>query len=221
MGILIYKAAADTGGAKGTEINSGIRGALLPKITSSDRLDGVTIYRKFYMENTAAESIALKVALDNIGEFNACFYESTGDAQVVGDLTGAETRYGASIITKVEDTTLASETVNGAGGLIDIKKITVTENVDYTIFRVGDKIGMGGALGDIGEIQSITDLGTELEITLVNEVTYDAVIGKYAHSYIEKTIPASSHESFWLEVYVEPNSITSKTMNALSLAEVY
>lgn len=221
MAIEYYKATADTGGVIGTQILSGVRNALLPKLTAGQRLSGINIKRKFYTKNTGAGSIDLILAMDNHGEFEAVMFESTGDAQVVGDLTGSEDRYGACPIVQLEDTISTTETVNGAGGLVNIKKIVVTEHPDYVVYRVGDKIGIGGALGEVAEISVVTDLGSTTEITFLTEITYFGAIGKMAHSYIENTIATTAHASYWLEVIVPANSTTSVTANPISLAEVY
>lgn len=220
MALALYKAVADIGGAKGDQIASGIRGALLPDLTASERLSGIEIFRKFYIENTGT-TISLQTALDQVGEFDGCIFLSTGDAQVVGNITGSEPRYGASEITALEDSGTLTETVNGAGGLADIKKIKVKDNQNFTLFRVADKVGIGGPNGQIGIIETIVDLGAELEITLQTPLTYTLAIGMNAHSYIETSILTDAHESFWVEVKVEPNASTSSTFNALSLALVY
>lgn len=222
MGLTYYKATADTGGVKGTQIQSGFRGALLPKLTSAQRTAGITIFRKFYVENNGADTISLNLALDNHGEFDAVFFASTGDAQVVGDLTGTETRYGASKVVGLEDSSAVTETVNGAGGLSNIKKIVVTKNTNYVIFRNGESIGIGGATGEVGVIESISDLGATLEITLVTPLTYVvSSIGQFAHAYTTSSLATTVHTSFWLQVIATPNSITLSTANPVSMAEIY
>lgn len=89
--VAIHKAIADTGGAIGDEIGSGEVAVILPKITLIDQNDGVTIYRKFYLKNTNTRSEVGVMSLESATPFSAIIFESTGDAQVVGDLTGTET----------------------------------------------------------------------------------------------------------------------------------
>ena len=92
MAITWHKATATTGGAIGDEISSGDVGALLPEITQADQLAGVTISRKFYIKNTGADDYIISAfSMEDDTVFSAILFESTGDSQVVGDLTGAET----------------------------------------------------------------------------------------------------------------------------------
>ena len=91
MAITYHKAVADTGGAIGTEIGSGDVGSLLPKITLSNQNDGVIISRKFYIKNNHTREEAGTISLESSTPFTAILFSGTGSAQVVGDLTGAET----------------------------------------------------------------------------------------------------------------------------------
>lgn len=90
--ITYHKATADTGGAIGTQILSGVVAALLPAITTADQTAGVTISRKFYIASSAASDVNISnLSLDSYSVFATILFESSGDAQVVGDLTGSET----------------------------------------------------------------------------------------------------------------------------------
>ncbi len=220
MALEFYKAISDDGGVIGEQISSGVTGALLPEITKNDRLNGVVIHRKFYIKNLST-LIALHTSLDELGEFNACLFLSAGDTEVVGDLTGTEDKYGASEITYVEDTTGHTETENGVGGLSDIKKVRVKKNSDFTFFRVGEKVGIGGSTGEIGTLSTVTDLGSEIELEFSSELTYKHAIGLNAHSYIQSSVDTAVSIPFWLQVKVDANASTSSTFNALSLALVY
>ena len=92
MAITWHKSASDSGGAIGDQIASGDVGALIPEITQADQLAGVTISRKFYIANSAADDYIISAfSMEDDTVFDAILFESTGDAQVVGDLTGAET----------------------------------------------------------------------------------------------------------------------------------
>lgn len=91
MAILVHKAVADTGGAIGDEISSGVVAELLPEITLAQQLAGVIINRKFYIKNTGAVSKDITVTLGTATVFTTIIFEATDDAEVVGDLTGSET----------------------------------------------------------------------------------------------------------------------------------
>lgn len=221
MAVEFYKAVGDTGGAIGDQISSGVRGALLPKVMTAQRASGADIFRKFYIKNAGTDSIDLKIALSDIGEFDAVIFESASDAEVVGDLTGSETKYGAAEITYLEDSGGLNETVNGAGGLVDIKKIRVIKDTNFTIFRISDTIGMGGVLGDLAMIDTITDLGSELEILLVGAIDYSQNIGKKAHAYISATLASGATKPYWVQVKISANSTTLSTINPLPLAVRY
>lgn len=91
MAITFYKSLTDYGGAISTELTSGAVGELLPEITKEDQVDGVLIHRKFYLANDAAAVVPLTLVLELPSAFTAIVFKSTGDAQVVGDLTGSET----------------------------------------------------------------------------------------------------------------------------------
>ena len=92
MALTYHKAAADEGGAIGAEISSGDIGALFPEVSLADQSAGVTISRKFYIANDEASDVTISnLSMDSFSVFSTILFESTGDAQVVGDLTGSET----------------------------------------------------------------------------------------------------------------------------------
>jgi len=91
MALKYHKAIADTGGVIGSEIFSGDVGTLFPEILLSEQSAGATISRKFYIANDGAEDVLISdLSKDSTSVFTAILFESTGDAQVVGDLTGSE-----------------------------------------------------------------------------------------------------------------------------------
>ena len=121
--IAIHKAVADAGGAIGDEIGSGEVAALIPKTTLADQNDGATILRKFYLKNTNTRSEVGTISLEASTPFTAIIFASSGDAEVVGDLTGLETSESpvsfdiasgahASYWVKITVPALSSETVN-------------------------------------------------------------------------------------------------------------
>ena len=121
--IAFYKAIGDTGGAIGTEIGSGDVGTILPKITLADQNDGVVIDRKFYLKNNNTRIESGVLTFESAAPFTAIIFESSGDAEVVGDLTGSETNESpisfsiavgghASYWVRVTVPPLSAETVN-------------------------------------------------------------------------------------------------------------
>ena len=91
MAITYHKAITDDGGAIGNEIGSGNVNEVLPEILLSEQTTGTTISRKFYIANSGATDVAISaLSLDGFTVFASILFESTGDAQVVGDLIGSE-----------------------------------------------------------------------------------------------------------------------------------
>ena len=91
MAITYHKAISDLGGAIGLEIGSGNVNEILPEILLSEQTTGTIISRKFYIANSGATDVAISaLSLDGFTVFASILFESTGDAQVVGDLTGSE-----------------------------------------------------------------------------------------------------------------------------------
>lgn len=89
--ITYHKAVTDEGGAIGAEISSGAVDALLPQVTLAQQTAGATISRKFYIANSgASDEVISNLSMDAFTVFAAILFESSGDAQVVGDLTGSE-----------------------------------------------------------------------------------------------------------------------------------
>lgn len=91
MAITYHKAIADTGGAIGSEIYSGDVNTLLREVTLAEQASGATISRKFYIANDGASDVVISaLSMDNDTAFQAILFESGGDTEVVGDLTGSE-----------------------------------------------------------------------------------------------------------------------------------
>lgn len=214
MKVEYYKSIADNGGAIGTRISSGVVNELLPGVTTQQMIDGANIHRKIYIKNIGQVGDVM-VGLSTLGLFNASIFASTGDTQIVDDITGTENKYGASLISKLIDSNANEETINGTGGLINIKKIVVAKNASFTFFRVGEKVRIGKYFG---EIQSISDLVTDLEITLVNFVPYGYEIGKHAVSCIVSNLATNAHASYWVNILVLPGSIETEHLNSIMLS---
>lgn len=91
MALTYHKATTDDGGVKGDEIFSGDLNTLLREVTQAEQTSGVTISRKFYIANSAASDFLISaLSMDSDTAFTAILFESSGDAQVVGDLLGTE-----------------------------------------------------------------------------------------------------------------------------------
>lgn len=214
MAIKLHKAVTDAGGALGVELKSGDISTFLPTISKVDLFSGITTYRKLYAVNDSS-AISIILGIEDGGEFDViALFPSTGDAQVVGDLTGLETKYGASVIIKAIDSLANEETVNGVGGLTDIKKIVVPKHANYVLYRVGEFVNFAGA---IAKISSVVDQSTAFEITLETAVTYRYTIGKFASTHIVQLIGTSSHESFWVEQYIQPGATTDANYNSIKM----
>ncbi len=83
-----YKAAVD--GSRDTEIHSGDIGSILPEIFLIDQAAGKIYTKKFYIENTGATELASTLTLTGASVFTTVIFESTGDGQTEGDLSGSE-----------------------------------------------------------------------------------------------------------------------------------
>lgn len=208
-----YQAISEDGGAIGSQFSSGDIGGLLPQVTTQNMIDGITIRRKLYVKNIAGTS-TINLGLESFGVFHASVFESTGDAQVVGDITGSEEKFGGAEISKAIDTDTNEETTNGTGGLINIKKVVVDKNPHYTFFRVGDPIIVNYKLG---EIQTIVDLTTHWEIELVDAVPYGYVIEKNAFSVIESALAIGNHKSYWVEVLINAGEFEVDHFNKMKI----
>lgn len=91
MALTYHKAISDTGGAIGTEIFSGEVNSLLREVTLAEQSSGLTISRKVYIANDGVSDVTISaLSMDSSVAFTAILFESSGDAQVVGDLTGSE-----------------------------------------------------------------------------------------------------------------------------------
>ena len=91
MALIYHKAITDAGGSIGAEIMSGEVNVLFSEILLSEQASGVTISRKFYIKNDGLEDVNISnFSMDSYEVFVSILFESSGDAQVEGDLTGSE-----------------------------------------------------------------------------------------------------------------------------------
>lgn len=213
MIIEYYAAIADQGGAIGAQFSSGDIGAILPKLTTQNMIDGITIQRKIYIKNIRGTS-TIYAGLEVLGLFNAAMFDSTGDAQIASEITGTEDKYGGAKITKAIDSNTNEETENGAGSLTDIKKVVVEKNPLYTFFRTGEPIIVNQK---IGEILAIIDLATHWEIELTDSVPYGYVIDKNAFSALTGPLTVGTHKPYWIEVVINPGEVEQDHFNKIKL----
>lgn len=214
MALTFYNSQTVDGGIEGSIIISGVKGALLPLVTAQDRLNGITIHRKFFIKPDV--DTALKIGLDTDGVFNAVIFAETNYGENVSALTGNETKYGASKIVQLEDSATLTETVNGAGGLADIKKIRVEyDDHGEVLFRAGDFIRIGTA---VATISSVTDTTANWEITLTSAINYVGLIGTEAFSVIDvSTITANTVKGFWIKIVVDAGNLTPVDFNTIGI----
>lgn len=217
MAIKFYKAVTDDGGTMGEQIASGEKGALFPLVTSSDRHDGIITHRKFYIESDS--SIGIDVGIDGGSIFPVCIFESSGDAEVVGDLTGSERKYGVGKIVKAIDSSDNSETVNGSGGLSDIKKVVIEDDtVGDTYFIVNDKANIDDNTVVISAVNTVTE---GIELTFSTALQYYGVIDNYIYSLVSTTIAQDGHVSFWIKETVLAGTVTEIGYNTFPIMTVY
>ena len=100
MALTYHKSIADIGGVIGDEVFSGDVATLLPDILLTEQLSGLTISRKFYIANDALSDVVISnLSMDSYTIFSTILFESTGDAQVVGDLIGTEVDESPIVVT--------------------------------------------------------------------------------------------------------------------------
>lgn len=89
--INLYEAVTDAGGGLGPQLSSGAVDELFREVLKSEQASGIIISRKVFFKNDGAEDLDVDISLLAGSTFPMIMFESTGDAQVVGDLTGSET----------------------------------------------------------------------------------------------------------------------------------
>ncbi len=129
MAITHHEAITDDGGAIGADIISGAIDQVFPEVTLFDQSSGIIINRKIYIANDDVVDVSISVSMESATVFPAILFASTGDAQVVGDLTGSET-----------DESPIVTTIPASGHLSFWIRLTVppgsTEQVDYNTIKI-------------------------------------------------------------------------------------
>lgn len=214
MAFTFFKSVSIDGGGRGVQFYDSVKGTLFPKVEKSEKVTGIIYHRKIYI-GTDIDTL-FDLGLNSEGLWSTCIFPSTGDAEVVGDITGSEPKNGAGVINKVEDTVGSVETVNGAGGLIDLKIFYILKDVETSdeYFRAGEKIVVNGSIYTIDTVEDDT---TTWKVTVTAEGTYAEVIGKTGYSMMQETANIGLYVPYWIKVTVPPNADTDLQYNTFGI----
>jgi hypothetical protein len=197
--ITYYKAVdSETDGSKGAEIYSGQVDALLPYLTSQDRITGVTQLEKFYIQSDA--NIDVFTGFTDLGDFHGVMIDSTGTGEVAGDVPPTAPRYGASEIL-----------ANDADGC------TIKQDDVVDLFRADDFILVGDV---VVQIDTITANNADRVITYKFPIPYVDLVGGNATSVLKKTLVASTAVPLWVENVVAAGSPAAETYNTVPIVIV-
>lgn len=200
MAFTWYKSATDDGGEKSSEITSGTVNEVFNSLTSQERLNGSFKARKIYIESDA--ELEAYIGLADTGDYNAYLIESSGSSEVVGDLTGDETTYGAGEVTSATETA-----------------ITVKNDAYSQIFSPAQDIIVSG---DIVRIDTVTDNGDGTStLALRSAITYVPSPQEYVTSVLQLSLPAATAVPFWVIIRVPPGSPRVSAYNTVPLVVAY
>ena len=185
MQITFYKSASDDGGAKGDQITSGELNAVFPSLTAANRIDGVTIDRKIWIEPD--EDVDLLYGVGNDGLFQTYAFLSASDNDTIGDLTGNERLICAlKIVSNTADV------------------LTVEDDLESGVVAVDDYMTVGN---EITQVDAITDNNDGTwDITTKNSLTGGDYSGQWAIVQFRKTLTAGTATPLWVRVKVLPLS---------------
>jgi len=183
MAYTYYKATTDDGGTIGIQIASGEVNALFDLLTIAQQTSGISKNRKMYIESDA--DITAYIGLKTTGLHDSTVFESSGDAQVVGDLTGSEDKYGCAVITASTTTTFTFDN-------------TLQSEI---LFRAGDKLVYDNVLYDITSV--VTDT-----VTFSPAMSATPTVGNTITSVFEFALLAGVPKSLWRK-NVYPSSVAS------------
>ena len=198
--VTFNKSATEQGGAIGTVLTDGGVDELLPAVTSQDRLHGVIIHRKMWITSDTALSILTSLA--NEGKYDACWFESAGVNDTLSDLTGTETKYGASPI--------VSNTVNTA---------KIANNSTDTIVRVNDYAYIGS---DVVQVSTITDNGDGTsDVTFAPDIPSGDHSGTSFSTLLNKSFLATTAIPFWVKIDIPALASLTSNFNTIQFLTVY
>ncbi len=200
MAVITYFKAvdSDTDGSKGSQVTSGQVDAILPYLTSQQRIAGITQLEKFYVQSN--ETIDIFIGFTSLGLFTGEMIDSTGVGEVSGDVSGASDRYGASEI--------LSNSTDGC---------TIEHNATTDLFRTGDYILVGDV---VVEIDTITANTTDRDIVYLFAIPYTDLVGTNASSMIQKSLTADTGVPLWIENIVPAGAPATQTYNTVPLVIV-
>lgn len=200
MAVITFYKAVDsvTDGSKGAQVTSGEVGAILPALTSQQRISGITQLEKFYVQSDV--TLDIFIGFTSLGLFNATMIDSTGVAEVAGDVSGASPRYGSAQII-----------ANDANGC------TIAHNATTDLFRVNDYILIGSV---VAQIATITDNTTDRVITYAFAIPYVDQVGTNATSLISKSLGANVAEPLWCENIVQAGAPATQTYDTIPIVVV-
>lgn len=199
MAFTWHKSITDDGGAIGAEITSGTVGAIFPALTTAERIAGDDKLRKIYITSDA--DVTAFITLGSTGLYNAGIFPSGGSAEVVGDLTGAEDRYGASEVVS------ATTTV-----------ITVTNNPDWVFFRAGGYLIYST---EVSAISTVTDNGNGTsEVTLSAALPSAPVAFEYVSSAFPIVMTSGTDYPLWRHNKVPSGSARTADYDTIEILAV-
>ncbi len=200
MAVFTYYKAVDsaTDGSKGSQVSSSEIGAILPYLSSQDRIDGVTRLEKMYVQSDTTMNVY--IGLTSLGLFTCGIMDSTGTSEVSGDVPSDRPRFGASKILS-----------NDADGCV------IEHNTVEDLFRANDYILVGDV---VVQIDTITANTTDRTITYKFSIPYVDLVGTNASSVFSKSLTAGTASPLWFEDIVEAGSPATQTYNTLPLVIV-
>lgn len=197
--ITFFKAVnSATDGSKGAQITSGQVDAVLPYLTSQQRITGITQLEKFYVQSDV--NLDVFIGFASLGLFTAGMIDSTGVAEVSGSVSGVSSRFGAS--------TIIANDANGC---------TIAHNTVKDLFRAGDYILVGDVVVQINTISANT---ANRVITYLFPIPYVDLVGTKASSMIQKSLVASVGMPLWIENIVGAGAPATQTYNTIPLVIV-
>jgi len=194
MALTFYKSENDNGGAKGDQIADGAVDAILPPISAGDRLDGITILRKLWIESD--EDIDLLYGIGNDGLFQAYGFVSANDGDTTADLTGNE-----RLIAGLK---IVSNTASA---------LTVEDDDESEVVQADDYLTVGN---EITRVDSVTDNGDGTwTINLKSDLTGGDYSGQWAVIQFRRSVTAGNAIPLWVKVVIPPLSNAQDDYNII------
>lgn len=187
-----------TDGSRGVSITSGEVDAILPYLTSQQRITGITQLEKFYI--TSDITLNVFVGVTSLGLFTASLIGSANAGEVASAITGANDRHGSSKILS-----------NTASGCV------IEDDPIVTRFRVGDLVLVGNV---VVEIATITAQGANRTITYLHPIANVDLVGTNATTMLQMVLTANVAVPLWIENIIPPSAVATQTYNTLPIVIV-